>query len=123
MSDVVTATLSFLVILTVSFGSSIFTVCHNILDYCIYIYIYIYNCTYDLLDLNFLSLLLVDSAGSNELSFNFFFACNASLSIQACDIGFETVVALSNSQGFNFRFSSFISNLYPSLLSIEQTLY
>ena len=92
-------------------------------------------------DLNFLSLLLVDNAGGNEFSFNFFFAFNASclvissflinlfvifdcsfdfilLSIYDCDIGFDTLSAFNNSEGFNFRFSSFIINLYPSLLSI-----
>jgi hypothetical protein len=40
------------------------------------------------------------------------------LSIYACDIGFDTLSALSNSEGFDFLFSSLIINLFPSLLSI-----
>ena len=94
-----------------------------------------------LFDLNSLSLLLVDNAGGNEFSFNFFLACIASflvissflinlfvifdcsfdlilLSIYDCDIGFETLSAFNNSEGFNFRFSSLIINLYPAFLSI-----
>ena len=75
-------------------------------------------------------MLLVDSAGGREFSFNFFFAFIASslvissflinlfvifdfsfdlilLSIYDCDIGFETVSAFNSSDGFNFLFSSF----------------
>ena len=86
-------------------------------------------------------MLLVDSAGGNELFFNCFFAFIASsfvissflinlfvifafsfdlilLSIYDCDIGFETLSAFSNSDGFNFLFSSFTNILYPSFLSI-----
>ena len=90
--------------------------------------------------LNFLSLLLVDNAGGNELFFNCFFAFIASsfvissflinlfvtfafsfdlilLSIYDCDIGFETLSTFNNSDGFNFLFSSF-TNIYilPSYL-------
>jgi hypothetical protein len=76
-----------------------------------------------------------------SFSFNFFFALIASsfvmssflinlfvtftlffdlivLSIYACDIGFDTVSTLSNSEGFNFLFVSFNIILYPSFLSI-----
>jgi hypothetical protein len=71
-------------------------------------------------------LLLVDNAGSDKSSFNCFFALIASsfvissflisllvifafsfdlivLSIYACEVGIETVLTLSNSEGFNFR--------------------
>ena len=76
---------------------------------------------------NTLSLLLVDSAGGKELSFNCFFAFIASsfvissflinlfvifafvldlilLSIYVCDIGFEIFFTLSNSEGLIFFF-------------------
>jgi hypothetical protein len=80
------------------------------------------------------------SAGASVLSFNCFFAFNASffvissflinlvvilafslalifLSIYACDIGFDTLLTFNNSDGLNFLVvpSSFI--LYPSFLS------
>ena len=97
-------------------------------------------------DLNTLSLLLVDSAGGNELFFNCFFAFIASslvissfltnlfvifefsfdlilLLIYDCDIGFETLSAFNSSDGFNFLFSSFTNILYPSFYLWYITLY
>ncbi len=73
----------------------------------------------------------MDGAGGSESFFNFFFACIASilvissflinlfvifycsfdfilLSINDCDIGFNTLSAFNNSDGFNFLFSSLL---------------
>jgi hypothetical protein len=81
------------------------------------LHIFILEKDYYLLDLDFLSLLLVDNAGGSESSYNCFFAFIASsfvmspllinlfvifrlffglivLSIYACDIGFETELTL-----------------------------